>query len=43
MSSYKKKINFYGLIHYKKNENNNLNFNSSSDNEKISIYLKNAL
>ncbi|MDC2976325.1 hypothetical protein OAY13_00700 [Candidatus Pelagibacter sp.] len=42
MSSFKKKINFYGLIHYKKNENNNLNFNSSSDNEKISIYLKNA-
>lgn len=38
----KKKINFYGLIHFAKNENKKLNFNTADDEEKMMVYLKNA-
>lgn len=34
---------FFGLLHIKKNENNKLNFRHSNDDEKILIYLKNAV
>ena len=37
------KINFFGLLHFKKNENSKLNFKSKSDKEKILVYLKNAI
>jgi len=36
-------INFFGLLHYQKNENLKLNFKSKSDKEKILVYLKNAI
>lgn len=39
----KNKICFFGLLHFKNNENNNLNFNSINDNQKFMIYLKNAI
>ena len=34
---------FFCLLHIKKNENNKLNFRHSNDDEKILIYLKNAV
>ena len=37
------KICFFGLLHIKKNENALLNFRSASDNDKILVYLKNAI
>ena len=37
------KINFFGLLHFKKNENLNLNFRSKSEKDKILVYLKNAI
>ena len=37
------KISFFGLLHFKKNENLKLNFESKSDEEKILVYLKNAI
>lgn len=37
------KINFFGLLHFKRNENLKLNFKSKSDKEKILVYLKNAI
>ena len=39
----KNNICFFGLLHFKTNENNNLNFNSINDNQKFMIYLKNAI
>ena len=39
----KNKICFFGLLHFKNNENNNLNFNSINDDQKFMIYLKNAI
>ncbi len=39
----KSKICFFGLLHVKKNENNMLNFESKNDDEKILVYLKNAI
>jgi hypothetical protein len=36
-------INFFGLLHFKRNENLKLNFKSKSDKEKILVYLKNAI
>lgn len=36
-------IKYFGLLHIKNNENKKLNFNSSSDDQKILIYLKNAI
>ena len=38
-----KEMKFYGLLHIKKNENKNLNFNSVDQNQKILVYLKNAI
>ena len=37
------KICFFGLLHFKKNENRKLNFNSNSENQKVLVYLKNAI
>ena len=39
----KNNIRFFGLLHFQNNENNNLNFNSTNDNQKFMIYLKNAI
>ena len=39
----KDNICFFGLLHFQSNENNNLNFNSTNDNQKFTIYLKNAI
>jgi len=36
-------IKYFGLLHIKNNENKKLNFNSSSDDQKILVYLKNAI
>lgn len=38
-----KKMKFFGLLHIKNNENKNLNFNSVDQNQKILVYLKNAI
>ncbi len=38
-----KSINFYGLLFIKKSENKKLNFNSNSHNQKILVYLQNAI
>lgn len=38
-----KQINFFGLLHLKKNENLKLNFKSRNDHEKNLVYLKNAI
>lgn len=38
-----KQINFFGLLHLKKNENLKLNFKSRNDEEKNTVYLKNAI
>ena len=38
-----KKINFFGLLHFKKNENLKQNFKFKSEKEKILVYLKNAI
>lgn len=37
------RIKFYGLLHIKNNENKNLNFNSIDQNQKILVYVKNAI
>ena len=39
----KNQIRFFGLLHIQNNENKNLNFNSISQNQKILVYLKNAI
>ena len=39
----KTKICFFGLLHVQKNENHILNFDSKNDDEKILVYLKNAI
>ena len=39
----KNNIRFFGLLHFQNNENKNLNFNSTNDNQKFMIYLKNAI
>jgi len=36
-------ICFFGLLYIKKNENSKLNFKSSTEEEKILVYLKNAI
>ncbi len=36
-------ICFFGLLHFKKNENKNLNFNSVTETEKALVYVKNAI
>ena len=36
-------IKYFGLLHIKNNENQKLNFNSNSDDQKILVYLKNAI
>lgn len=36
-------IKFYGLLHIKRNENKNLNFNSIDQTQKTLVYLKNAI
>lgn len=38
-----REICFFGLLHFKKKENKRLNFNSINDEQKASIYLKNAI
>jgi hypothetical protein len=37
------RICFFGLLHFKKNENRNLNFNSVTEKEKALVYVKNAI
>jgi len=39
----KNKICFFGLLHIKNYENRALNFNSANENEKVLVYLKNAI
>ena len=39
----KTKICFFGLLHVKKNENRNLNFHTINNDQKIIVYLKNAI
>ncbi len=39
----KNQIRFFGLLHVQNNENKNLNFNSVDQNQKILVYLKNAI
>ena len=39
----KNTIRFFGLLHIQNNENKNLNFDSIGQNQKILIYLKNAI
>ena len=39
----KNKILFFGLLHIKFNENHKLNFNSKNEDEKVLVYLKNAI
>lgn len=36
-------IRFFGLLHFKRNENKRLNFNSADDDQKVLVYLKNAI
>lgn len=36
-------IQFFGLLHFKRNENKRLNFNSINDDQKALVYLKNAV
>ena len=38
-----REIRFFGLLHFKKNENKRLNFNSLNDDQKVLVYLKNAI
>ena len=38
-----KDLKFFGLLHIKNNENQNLNFNSIDQNQKTLVYLKNAI
>ena len=38
-----KDLKFFGLLHIKNNENQNLNFNSIAQNQKTLVYLKNAI
>ena len=39
----KNKILFFGLLHIKFNENHKLNFNSKNEEDKVLVYLKNAI
>ena len=39
----KNQIKFFGLLHVQNNENKNLNFNLVDQNQKITVYLKNAI
>ena len=38
-----REIRFFGLLHFKRNENKRLNFNSINDDQKALVYLKNAI